>query len=62
MILSGGSVMATLEQVIVANGTDAFDVQYFMDVGARVTNGLGKEVNEPATVETYTVIELEQLG
>lgn len=62
MILSGGSAMATLEQVIVANGTDAFDVQYFMDVGARVTNGLGKEVNEPATVETYTVIELEQLA
>lgn len=51
-----------LEQVIIANGTDEFDVQYYMTIGARATDGLGEAIDETGASEIYTVIELELIG
>lgn len=60
--VNGAGVMALLTEVIfVANGTDAYDVQYYLNAGARVTDGLGVAINEATVVETYTTVELERL-
>lgn len=58
---ANGGIPATLEHSFVANGTDAFDVQYYI-TSALATNGLGFPINEGAVVETYTTIDLELVG
>lgn len=52
---------AVLGTSFVANGTDAFDVQYY-STQARVTTGLGLAINEGGAVERYTQIFLEKIG
>lgn len=55
----GGNVI--LATSIVANGTDAYAVQYYI-TNARLTNGLGIGVNEAGAVERYTQVFLEKIG
>jgi hypothetical protein len=42
-------------------GTKAFKVQYFMNLGARATNGLGIVIDETGADETYTVVNIQKL-
>lgn len=51
----------TMETSFTANGTDAYDIQYFSSQ-ARATNGLGLAINEASAVERYTQIYLEKIG
>lgn len=59
-VVSQGGI-AVLEHSFVANGTDAYDVQYY-STQARATNGLGLAINEASAVERYTQIYLEKVG
>lgn len=56
-----GGIAVLTEAIFTANGTDAYDVQYYLAAGARATDGLGIAVNEATVVETYTVVDLERL-
>lgn len=58
---ANGGIPATLEHTIIANGTDAFDTQYYI-TSALLTNGLGVPVSEAGVVEQYTTIDLELVG
>lgn len=56
---SGG--VAMIEHTFVANGTDEYDVQYYVN-GGLATNGLGAPISEASVAETYLNIELELIG
>jgi hypothetical protein len=58
---AGDDNNAFLETSFVANGTDAYDLQYY-STQARATNGLGIAINEASAVERYSQIYLEKIG
>jgi len=60
-MLTNQGVNATLFAEFTANGTDAYDVQYYV-TQARATNGLGAVINEASAVEHYTQILLEKIA
>lgn len=51
----------TMMAEFTANGTDAFDIQYYI-TQSRATNGLGIAVNEAGEVEHYTQCFLEKIA
>lgn len=51
----------TLTTQFTANGTDEYDIQYFIQQ-ARATNGLGAALNEASNVERYTQVLLEKIA
>lgn len=54
-------VNATFVTEFTANGTDEYDIQYYITV-ARATNGLGIAANETGAVERYTQVTLEKIA
>lgn len=53
-----GSGQMAIEASFTANGTDAYDIQYY-STQARATNGLGLAANEGGAVERYMRVHLE---
>lgn len=59
-VLINAGVNAYFETEFTANGTDEYDIQYYI-TQSRVTNGLGLAVNETSAVERYTRVVLEKV-
>lgn len=60
-MITGGFGLAEVEDTIVANGTDEFDLQYYV-TAAKTSNGLGSPASEASANEIYTRIYIEQIG
>lgn len=60
-VLTNQGCNATLQTEFTANGTDAYDIQYYI-TQSRVTNGLGAVINETSALERYTQVLLEKIA
>lgn len=58
---AGGFMNALVETVFTANGTDAYEIDYYVTV-AKTTNGLGAPLSIASTNECYTQVYLEKIG
>lgn len=59
--IANGGANVTFVTEFTANGTDEYDIQYYITV-ARATNGLGIAINETSAVERYTQVLLEKIA